>query len=197
MSFFELPPEEVEEDEDWTKPTWAGPASDELGVEVPLHVVVGESAMAVVVLLSVTAYAQGLTLHVAARSRHPPRPIDPDDDALDRHHEFFEYSNPRSEKFVRLGVEFADGRKVTNLLPEPSWWGVDRAEPEGPVLLGHPDTNGGHGSVDLDYWLWPLPPPDRLRVVCEWRSENIIESSAYVELAAILEAASRDSERLW
>jgi hypothetical protein len=118
------------------------PGYDELGAEVPLHAVIGESNDAIVVLQSATVYVHGMTLHVAARAkRRPvlPNPLDDDDeDARDS----FAYHDRRSPKYVRFGVEFSDGRKITNLQEEPHWWDRQAGEPAGLVLLGHPDGGG-------------------------------------------------------
>jgi hypothetical protein len=195
VSFFELPPEPEEEDEEVEppRPVWAGPASDELGAEVPLHLAIGESDGALVALQSVTAYEHGLILHLAARAkREPAEPTEDDFHSFPEGH--FDYLDPRSAKFVRFGVQFADGSKVTNLEPVPSWWEDDPPEPEGPVLIGDPDSGGYEGpGIDLDYWLWPLPPPPGLRVVVEWPEERIGESSAEVAVAPLLEARSRNT----
>lgn len=194
MSFFELPPERDEEDEEETaaQPSWAGPGCDELGVEVPLHLLVGESDQALVALQSITAYEQGLVLHLAARAkREPVFPTEPHDFDVDDDDDQFNYMNPRSPKFVRFGVQFADGRKVTNLELAPEWWDEGSvADPEGPLLIGHPNHDGWSGSLalDLDYWLWPLPPPPQLRVVVEWPAEGIEETSLEIDTEPLLEA---------
>lgn len=54
----------------------------------------------------------------------------------------------------RLGVQFSDGQKVTNI---DGFHGHDDP-PAGPVI-----HSGGGGAGDRDYhqeqWVWPLPPP--------------------------------------
>jgi len=193
VSFFELPPEPESEPEELEplQPDWAGPASDELGVEVPLHLAIGENDAALVALQSVTAYEHGLLFHLAARTkREPVEPTEDDIGPLADGH--FAYLDPRSPRFVRFGVLFADGSKVTNLEPAPEWWGDDPPEPTGPVLIGDLGSGGYQGpGINLDYWLWPLPPLSRVRIVAEWPEEGIGESSPEVAVAPLLEARSR------
>lgn len=188
-------PPEPEEDAfaETPTPAWAGPADDELGVEIPLHLVVGESETALIALQSVTTYQHGLVFNLAARAKREPTRRDPfdEDDPFDH----FADRSPRSPTFVRFGLQFSDGSKVTNLMSLPVWWDGGVSTPERPVLIGHPEMGGygNGGAVDASYWLWPLPPGDDLRVVVEWPAEGITETSTEVKTTALLDAATTDT----
>ena len=82
---------------------------------------------------------------------------------------------------LKWGFELGDGRRVTNVDPWPEQPNQDHSrphhpddwlwEPDHPVLQGG-GAGGGDRSVDRDHWLWPLPPPGRLRVVCQWLDQD-------------------------
>jgi hypothetical protein len=97
-------------------------------------------------------------------------------------------------EFLRLGVEFADARRATNLgwhaQFEPGEGAADR-----PVLV---DRGGGGGGTRFDqrYWLWPLPPPGRLSFVAEWPREGVVLTRVDVDASSFVEAATR-ARTLW
>jgi hypothetical protein len=98
---------------------------------------------------------------------------------------------------LKWGFEFADGRRVTNLHPwppypderDPAW------EPDHPALIGG-GGGGGDRYVDVDYWLWPLPPAGRLRVACQWLEQGIEMSTHDLETDPFREAAAR-AKPIW
>src|SRR5207237_2694613 len=90
---------------------------------------------------------------------HAQHGVDPDDDPQD--------------DFLRIGVELADGTRVSNLGGRFRRHGHDfNDEPSGPVLVQHGGGggSGGGGTVTMrpGFWLWPLPPPGAMRIWCEW-----------------------------
>jgi hypothetical protein len=94
-----------------------------------------------------------------------------------------------SGEVLRLTIEFADGRSVTNLDPAPS----DPEVPafEQPMLSRGAGTGGGVGgwSFDMEYRVRPLPPPGPLAFACVWPARGIPSARVEVDGAAILEAA--------
>ena len=46
-------------------------------------------------------------------------------------------------------------------------------------------------SVDRDFWLWPLPPAGRLRVVCQWLDQGIEPIVQDLDAQVFLDAAAR------
>ena len=137
---------------------------------VPLELILGFSDTAVVLLPSVRAFPTGLQIEMCLQLHHPG-----DDEGLFRE---LDESSPgvdpanvpgdaawRAGRFT-WGVQFADGRRVTNLDPSPyEHRRPAPAEPNHPVL----QLNGGDSTqqtASLDYWLWPLPVDGRII----WRS---------------------------
>jgi hypothetical protein len=55
---------------------------------------------------------------------------------------------------------------------------------------------GGGASWSQRLWLWPLPPPGTIELVCEWPSEGIAETRVAVPTAPLLDAAAQ-AETLW
>jgi hypothetical protein len=101
--------------------------------------------------------------------------------------------DPVPDEFLRFGVQFADGRKATNL----DWpaFGHEEREPDPPVLAQ--GGGGGGGQFwDEERWVWPLPPAGPLAFVCEWPGRGIAESRMEPDARLILEAAGR-AVTLW
>jgi len=101
-------------------------------------------------------------------------------------------SSPDDPEFLRFGVQFADGRRWTNLPgPMPDF----EAEPEGPVVM--PRSGGGGGDHwDMDYWLWPLPPPGDLTFVADWPLHGVAETKATIDGQRIIDC-SKTAEVIW
>ena len=177
-------------------PVWHAAPQDVLPGVAPTTLVLGRSPSTVVALTTVRAFPTGLsftlTVHVRGRVRRGELSA-----------EIFEgpYEHAQDEEWeegrFRWGLELADGRRVSNLDP-PAW--DERAEdpawqPDPPVLTG----GGGNGSqewAEREYWLWPLPPVGRLRVMCRWLDQGIETTVHELDSAAFLDAAAR-AQPLW
>jgi hypothetical protein len=55
---------------------------------------------------------------------------------------------------------------------------------------------GGPRRNDMTYWVFPLPPPGPLAIVCEWPAYGIEESRIEIDAALIIDASAR-AVRLW
>lgn len=184
------------QEEEVAPPAWFGPPQDELGVVVPQSLVIARSTTGVVALRYVTAFSRGLLLDLTAGARGLKESRA---QALfhDQHRVDAEEGLPVG--FLRVGIEYPDGRQASNLAGHHGYWGTD-SEPEGPVLFqgGGGGGSAGSGRVTMNpgYWLWPLPPAGTLRLFVEWPAAEI--ELSFVELAAepLLEASSR-SQPLW
>jgi hypothetical protein len=177
------------------RPEWSGPPDGEVGVAVPLSLVVGRSARAAVALRSATAYTTGAILDFYAVVRG----MTSRNMTMLFHNQHLAEPEVTNE-FLRLGIEVADGERVSNLgNPRMHSW-KPGVTPEGPILLSQGGSSGGSGpgrvTFDQAYWLWPLPPPGPLRVFAEWPAFEIELSSVDLDAGALLEAAKR-SRRLW
>jgi hypothetical protein len=177
MSFFE---QQAEEGPATPKrpPAWFAPPANVVPVVVPLGLVLARSDDAAIAVPAVQAYPIGLSLTLVVRVRQRPGARGP---------QHLMTHDPTSDQFVRLGVQFSDGRKATNLhrLRSP------RAgePPAGPLLTlrGSSETDG---AWDATYWLWPLPSPGPLLIVAEWPTHQLSEARAEVDADPILEAAA-------
>jgi hypothetical protein len=101
---------------------------------------------------------------------------------------------PFPDKLLRFGVQFADGRQVTNMDGYP--YVPEELPPDQPVLTeggGLGSEGGGLGrgaSWDLDQAVQPLPPPGPLAFVCAWPGRGIPESRVEIDAGLVLDAAA-------
>jgi hypothetical protein len=189
---------EPEFSEEPRRPSWFGPPEDELGTVVPQGVVIAQSNRAVVALSHAVAYSTGASFDFFATARSLGR--SEANRVFHEQHMFEEQELPAT--LLRIGFEFADGRRVSNL----GGWHTHRklmnpdAEPDGPLLLPHAGGGGnsGAGQVTMKpgYWLWPLPPSGPPRVSCEWPFVDIALTTVEIEGSTLLDA-SRHIRRLW
>lgn len=207
MDFFPEPPDPPDppdEDQEYRQPVWMGPPDDVLPGVVPVELVLGRSDSTVVGLIGMRAFPNGfqMTLAVRVRGRVGRRDLNaevfdgPYDHGMDA---------PWQAGRLKWGFELADGRRVTNVDPWPEQPNRDHArphhpddwlwEPDHPVLHGGGGGGGGR-SVNRDYWLWPLPPVGRLRVVCQWPDQDIAVNVQDIDAEPIL-AAARRAVPLW
>jgi hypothetical protein len=156
---------------------------------VPIEREVARSAEAVVAVSSIAVYPNGFeftlfaVLRVARRGgpgAHAGHWLEPD--------------QPPPAKFLRVGVQFSDGRRVTNLnrLPAATDDAPD-ATPQ-PKMMG--GGGGGRRQFEGTYYVWPLPPSGTLSVVCEWPAYGIDESRIEVDAQTLIDASAR-SIQLW
>jgi hypothetical protein len=89
-------------------------------------------------------------------------------------------------ELLRLGVQFADGSKATNT----RGFHPERQPPAHPVMHSS-GGGGGGGSWRETQWVWPLPPPGPVVLVCEWPAMDIPLTRTELDAQAILVAAAR------
>jgi hypothetical protein len=98
------------------------------------------------------------------------------------------------DELLRFGVQFADGRKVTNLDMYP--FVPEDLPPDQPVLIegGDIGSEGGRlgrgASWDLEQTIQPLPPPGPLAFVCAWPARGIPEVRVEIDAGLVLDAAA-------
>jgi hypothetical protein len=182
-----------EESPESTRPRWFGPPDDELGAVVPQGIVIARAERAAVALSHAVVYSTGVTFEFLARARGLTRSdasrVFHDQHALDR--------DDLPDAFLRIGFEFADGRRVSNLdgrrahrrLMNPD------AEPEEPLLLPFGGGGGQSGAGDVTmkpgYWLWPLPPPGPVRVSTEWPLVEVTLATVELDGRRLLDAVQQ------
>lgn len=186
----EEPPEE------FVRPPWLGPPDDELGVAVPLGMVVGRSEQGAVALSHAVAYRAGVSFEFLAQARGLTQ--SQTNRVFHEQHVFAAPDEELPDAFLRLGLELADGGKVSNLARKR--WPQHDAEPDGPLWFPHGGGGGTGGPSTVvmrpGWWLWPLPPAGPLRVSCEWPLVGIALSSVELDAGPLRDAAAR-SQPLW
>jgi hypothetical protein len=171
-------------------PAWIGPPHNVLPGIAPVQLLIARTDQTVVAIAGIQAYPAGFSFTLCLRLRNLSA----------REEEQFPYlldrvpfgGDPLPDEFLRFGVQFADGRKATNL--DPSSYDPDQ-EPDRPVL-NHQGEGGGGAAWDMEHWMWPLPPSGPVAFVCEWPGRGIAETRAEIEATSILEPAGH-AVTLW
>jgi hypothetical protein len=131
-----------EEPEVEEPPEWSAPPDQELGVAVPLSLIIGRSERAAIGLRSATAYTTGAILDFYAVVRGVDSRETP---TLFHHQHLASRGAETPDAFLRLGIEIADGARVSNLgNPRLREW-KPGATPDGPTFVPQGATSGGSG----------------------------------------------------
>jgi hypothetical protein len=186
VSFFESSPPAPPRQAGHRLPPWAAPPENELGVPVPIHVLLAQNDEFGLGLTDVVAYSTGFALRLGLRL-HPGTRLDPGS-LLGQFHG----SPTGGDEQLRFGVEFSDGRKATNqVVRRPP------GEEETISLVSRGGSASGGGlSFDIGYWVYPLPSPGKLTVAVEWPGRSLPETRHDLDAGVILEAAGGSAE-LW
>ncbi|NIZ90322.1 hypothetical protein [Kineococcus rubinsiae] len=207
-SFFPIPSDTLAADDlddvPFSTPVWAAPPADLIPGVVGFSVELGRSTNTVVLLEGARAYPHGVELRLVLRFRETHRRAARDlVERLNLHHGRGSLSLALPAGGLRWGVQFADGQKVTSLDESP--WeatgvpeGVDLAEwlVDHPVMEATTRPSTFMNTWSRDVWLWPLPPPGVLRLVCSWAERGIGETVTEVD-AEVLRQAAEHSRLLW
>jgi hypothetical protein len=149
-----------------------------------VELVIARSASAAVYVGRCLAYPTGFELEVRVELAADAADLDPSLNGP--HHRPGSRSGSSWDEMLKFGVEFSDGRKATNVsLRRPG-----SEAPEEPVLWGM-GGGGGGGRWRQDFWVWPLPPPGPVTLVCEWPVAGIALSRAEIDAQVLLVAAGR------
>lgn len=185
------------------RPLWSGPPPLETGAVLPVEQTVARSPNVVLRLPTIRVYSTGCMLDVETVSRQGELS---EDEWWDLHSAASLRSHrlrggaPLPRKLLRLGVRYADGRKVTTIGQQPHRTQAPGDPPAGPVLSYLPGSSGMHGRElgfsGFGLWLWPLPPAETFEFAAEWPFGGIQLSIIELDGAAIT-AAARRSARYW
>lgn len=173
-------PPEPDVDVPWMPPTHVA------GVVVPLGVDVSREQDVVVKVSHAVAYRRGLELHVGVWIR--PGALRPLSDA----------AHVWREQEPRVGFRLADGTRLGHRNPH----GSESPQLQRPDLQAAPISlaqTGGHGGglrFASSWWLFPFPQGDGLDVVVQWEHQGVPESTAWVDLDALRQAAAGE-DVLW
>jgi hypothetical protein len=185
MSFFEAPPPPPDP-ADTRQPEWVGPPENVLPAPFDLHLVLARTPDVAIAVHAGVAFPNGFTFRIALQRRTPEQgPYG---------NPFFPHWHGRGvtpDDGLRLGVQYADGRKATTLNHSIG----DEGEATGPVLIQR-GGGGGAKSWDFGFWVWPLPPEGPFAFVCQWPAEHVDLTTVEIDAVPIREAATR-AETLW
>ena len=155
----------------------AGPPQDEVGILAMSSFVMAHSKDVAVAVRGITAYSDGLLLHVVVLFADEQKR---DDVAWSLQ----EYN--RSPGRFRLGVELPNGRRArTGTGDAPPL-----ESPESGAVLTLQSSAAGPLRWQGDYWLWPLPDTGIMVIGCRWPDRAIEESLVTVETEALRMAAA-------
>jgi hypothetical protein len=187
--FFGLLPEPPPQPPRPAQPEWVGPPSGTLPGVVALELVLARSQLAAVCVTRISAYPTGFVFDLLTVSD-----ADAGED-LDPHLMAFRHRRGPAGGDgwqLRLGVQFSNGAKATNVGAAPGFAGGDE-KPQGPVLHSQ-GGGGGPGGWRFGYWVWPLPPVGPLAFVCEWPAASIPLTRHEIDAELVLAAAARAQE---
>lgn len=153
-----------------------------------MRLVLARTETLAVALVDAIAYSTGFTLRLALRIHHEAEDVDPRQVMMQLH------GGPMgsTDERLRFGIEFADGRKATNLEPR-------RPRSDEPPEIGlspYGGSGGGGRNWQVGYWVYPLPPPGALTIGIAWPARGIDEHTETLDAQPIVDAAS-DSIVLW
>jgi hypothetical protein len=186
-------------------PPWVGAPRGVLPGVVALELVIARTSSIAVAITRLDAYPSGFALDLVTMA-------DQNDDELDPalfegrrllHRRGEAATGEIPNQMLRFGLEFADGRKATNVAESPLLCRGSRTtttmhaiaekapdQPAGPVLNAK-GGSGGSGEWRQSFWVWPLPPPGPLTFACEWPAAHVPLARHEIDAHLILEATSR------
>ncbi len=188
--FFEPPPPPTEEPEHAPAPWFAPPAGTLPGV-VALELVLARTERVAIYVARLLGYPTGFGFDVVMIAAAAS-----EDEQLDLGAALFGHHHRRGRhrqldaldpERLRLGVQFSDGQKATNI---GAFDYHTQDKPSGPVMHAA-GGSGGDREYHQEQWVWPLPPPGPLSFVCEWPAAGIELTRHDIDAQNILDAAAR------
>lgn len=172
-------------------PAWACP-EDVVPACVPFTRLLVHTTDLAVFVDNVRVYPNGveLTVHVRRpRNEDDVHDREPVGSPFGRFGPFAD-SGDSADRYLRLGVHYADGRRAR----------ADRAHRLGstvePPLVSYSRAGGGEGYWDQDVWIWGLPAEGSVTVVYSWLAEDVPEASFVLDGQELRAAATR-ATTLW
>jgi hypothetical protein len=166
-------------------PPWLGPPHGTLPGVVASERILARTDKVAVCVTRLAAYPTGFELDVVTMSSD-------DEDGLaslmfDHHHPMHRWATDEiPPELLRFGVQFSDGSKATST----GEFHHHHQPPARPVM-NPGGGGGGGGSWCQTQWVWPLPPPGTLTLVCEWPAMDIPLTRSELDAQLILDAAAR------
>ena len=161
------------------------PPDNEIPGSVAIEALLASTADLVVFMSGMRVFRRGIEFTTEVRAR--PGQARADDLGRDIH------GDGSSGDRLLLGVEFADGRRCTNVGGRHE---IDYRAPEDQPQLWPLGGSGGGRTASMSWFLSPLPPPGGFRIICAWPGRNVPETISEVAGEPIIQAAGRAQE-LW
>jgi hypothetical protein len=166
-------------------PPWFFAPRGTLPGVVAFERVLATSDKVAVCVTRLAAYPTGFELDLVTMSAADQDEFDPL--MFPHQHVWQGASDEIPPEMMRLGVQFADGSTATNTTAFPQ----DRRQPPAGPIMHYDRGGGGGGNWRQAYWVWPLPPPGPVALVCEWPATDIPLSRTELDAQTILNAAER------
>jgi hypothetical protein len=161
---------------------------NEVPVTVPVRALLARTDDAAVTLTGVQVFSTGTGFTLAVRCRPEALP----DGEAELHELLWQGRRGRGTALL-VGVEFADGRRASNL-PDRDPFAAG-GDPED-LVFTQGSGSGDRLTVEQEWWLSPLPPAGPLRVVVRCDLLGLPETVTELDGAAI-RAAAEDVVVLW
>lgn len=194
MAFFELPRlDDLRRDagiQGLVYPSLPQP-DREFGVAVALNKTLFHTDRVAAAIPSVTVFSHGFRVGMVIMAR---------DDDLGRPQFMYGFagasirhldeSGQLLPSVLRFGIEFADGRRATNLDRMADRESMRR------LALIHRGGGGGVGMWEHNFFVTALPPPGVTQFVVEWPQEGVAETRIDIDTESVVRAAAAASV-LW
>lgn len=160
----------------------SNPPDNEVPAHLPWSALLARGDDVAVILTGARLYSTGIRLDIAVRARVG--------DQVDLFSALDGYGRRGADRIL-LGVEYVDGRVATNV-GHSGWPPPDRPDTEPTLTSG--GGSGGDRSVDISFFLSPLPPPGPVVVVCAWPGRGVAETRTVLDGTA---SAADQVQVLW
>ena len=152
--------------------------------------IIARTEETVVAMTGIRAYPGRVELHPQPASAQHRCPGQAEAVAVPPEPAGTQAGEPPADRFLRLAIQFANGRSVTNF-NQPTFRSDDR-DFNHAMLSEGPGTGGeADGWIwDRDYRVRPLPPPGPLGLPCAWPGQGS-GVAGWVDAGAILDLAAR------
>ena len=186
-------------------PPWVVAPRYELPPVVPVGQFIYKSPTFVMAIEAAKVYSTGCVLEMSWMLRR----TDQDDRRWSEMNAVFHRPAPQLrdgaisvDSVLLFGMQFPDGTKATTsslAMYEQGQGAPLDQEPDGPVFEFRPKGGNG-GEDDMSamgaLWLWPLPPAGELRLLAQWTSMGMPESSIVLD-GGRLRAAAAAVQKYW
>jgi hypothetical protein len=187
----------------FTPPAWVTAPRYELPAVVPVGQFLYKSHTFVIAIEAAKVYSTGCVFETSWMLRR----TDQDDRRWSEMNAVFHRPAPHLrdgaisvDSVLLFGMQFPDGTKTsTSSLAMYEQSAPLDQKPDGPVFEFRPKGgNGGDDDMSATgmLWLWPLPPAGDLRLLAQWTSMGMPESSIVLD-GGRLQAAAASVQKFW